>query len=40
VAVGGFDGTVRLYDYTAKSNELVRAFVPVPIKDAVQTASK
>ncbi len=40
LATGGFDGTVRLYDYAAKSNELVRAFVPVPIKDAVQTASK
>jgi hypothetical protein len=32
---------VRLYNYTAKSNELVRAFVPVPIEaTAVQTASK
>ena len=40
LAVGGFDGTVRLYDYTAKSNELVRAFVPVPLKPPVQTASK
>jgi hypothetical protein len=40
LATGGFDGSVRLYDYTRKSNELVRAFVPVPIKDpSVQTAS-
>ena len=40
LATGGFDGQVRLYDYTAKSNQLVRAFVPVPIKGTVQTASK
>jgi len=41
LATGGFDGTVRIYDYTAKSNELVRAFVPVPIKSAVvQTAAR
>jgi len=41
LAAGGFDGTLRLYDYTAKSNQLVRAFVPVPIKSAaVQTAAK
>ena len=40
LATGGFDGQVRLYDYTAKSNQLVRAFVPVPIKGAMQTASK
>ena len=33
LAAGGFDGTLRLYDYTAKSNVLVRAFVPVPIKE-------
>lgn len=40
LAAGGFDGTVRLYDYVSKSNQLVRAFVPVPIKGSVQTASK
>ncbi|HTD66275.1 MAG TPA: c-type cytochrome domain-containing protein [Candidatus Limnocylindria bacterium] len=41
LATGGFDGQVRLYDYTARSNALLRAFVPVPIKDAtVQTAAK
>jgi WD40 repeat protein len=40
LAAGGFDGTVRLYDYAAKSNELVRAFVPVPIKGVTQTASR
>ena len=41
LAAGGFDGTVRVYDYTAKSNQPVRAFVPVPIKaGAMQTASK
>ena len=41
LATGGFDGQVRIYDYAAKSNELVRAFVPVPIKNtAVQTAQK
>jgi WD40 repeat protein len=41
LATGGFDGQVRIYDFTAKTNELLRAFVPVPIKPAVtQTASK
>jgi len=41
LATGGFDGQVRIYDFTAKSNELLRAFVPVPIKpDVTQTASK
>jgi WD40 repeat protein len=40
LAAGGFDGTVRIYDYVAKSNQLVRAFVPVPIKGLTQTASK
>jgi WD40 repeat protein len=40
LAAGGFDGQVRIYDYVAKSNALVRGFVPVPIKGAVQTASK
>jgi WD40 repeat protein len=40
LAAGGFDGTVRIYDYAAKSNQLVRAFVPVPIKGLTQTASK
>jgi hypothetical protein len=40
LATGGFDGSVRLYDFTAKSNQLMRAFVPVPIKSAtVQTAA-
>jgi WD40 repeat protein len=39
VATGGFDGSVRLYDFMAKSNQLVRAFVPVPIKGPVQTAA-
>lgn len=40
LAVGGFDGQVRIYDYAAKSNQLVRAFVPVPIEGAAQTAAK
>ena len=40
LAAGGFDGTVRIYDYATKSNQLVRAFVPVPIKGGAQTASK
>jgi WD40 repeat protein len=40
LATGGFDGQVRIYDYVAKSNQLVRGFVPVPIKGAVQTVSK
>jgi WD40 repeat protein len=41
LAVGGFDGTLRLYDYMATSNQLIRAFVPVPIKSTtMQTASK
>ena len=41
LATGGFDGQVRIYDFTAKTSELLRAFVPVPIKSAVtQTASK
>jgi WD40 repeat protein len=41
VATGGFDGTVRIYE-TAKG-ELVRSFVPVPIKaggPAQQTAAR
>jgi WD40 repeat protein len=33
LAAGGFDGTLRIYDTAAKSNHLVRAFVPVPIKE-------
>jgi WD40 repeat protein len=33
LASGGFDGTLRIYDTAAKSNHLVRAFVPVPIKE-------
>jgi WD40 repeat protein len=41
LAAGGFDGTLRIYDYLARSNQLVREFVPVPLKDAaVQTAKK
>ena len=40
LAAGGFDGTVRIYDYATKSNQLVRAFVPVPIKGLAQTAAK
>jgi WD40 repeat protein len=31
LAAGGFDGKVRIYDYTAKTNQLVREFVPVPL---------
>jgi WD40 repeat protein len=39
VVTGGFDGTVRIYE-TAKG-ELLRAFVPVPIKstDVAQKAA-
>jgi hypothetical protein len=33
LAAGGFDGTLRIYDTAAKSNQLMRAFVPVPIKE-------
>jgi WD40 repeat protein len=33
LVAGGFDGTLRIYDTAAKSNHLVRAFVPVPIKE-------
>jgi WD40 repeat protein len=40
LAAGGFDGTLRIYDYAAKSNQLVRAFIPVPIKGVPQTAAK
>ena len=41
IATGGFDGQLRIYDYLARSNQLLRAFVPVPIKDGpVQTAAK
>lgn len=41
LATGGFDGRVRLYDFLASSNQLVRDFVPVPIKGgAMQTAAK
>ena len=40
LAAGGFDGSVRIYDYAAKSNQVVRAFVPVPIKGLPQTAAK
>ncbi len=38
LAAGGFDGQVRIYDTAAKSNHLIRAFVPVPIKDATKVA--
>lgn len=37
VAIGGFDGTVRLYD--VESGQLVEEFVPVEVKPA-QTAAK
>lgn len=40
LAAGGFDGTLRIYDYAAKSNQLVRAFIPVPLKSVTQTAAK
>ena len=40
LAAGGFDGTLRIYDYAAKSNQLVRAFIPVPLKNVTQTAAK
>jgi len=40
LAAGGFDGTLRIYDYAAKSNQLVRAFIPVPLKRVTQTAAK
>jgi WD40 repeat protein len=41
LAAGGFDGSVRIYNYLSKSNEVVRTFVPVPLKGAAaQTASK
>jgi WD40 repeat protein len=40
LAAAGFDGTVRIYDYAAKSNSPVRAFFPVPLKPVTQTASK
>jgi WD40 repeat protein len=39
IAVGGFDGTIRVYD-TAKG-ELLRSFIPVPLsKEPLQRASK
>jgi hypothetical protein len=37
IATGGFDGSVRIYDAT--KGELLRAFVPVPLKVS-QTAAK
>jgi WD40 repeat protein len=41
LATGGFDGQLRIYDYLARSNQLLRAFVPVPLKaEPVQTAAK
>jgi hypothetical protein len=40
LAAGGFDGTVRIYDYTAKSNHLVRAFVPVPLSGVTAKVSE
>jgi WD40 repeat protein len=39
LAAGGFDGQVRLYNYTAKSNHLFRDFTPVPLKAVTQTAA-
>ena len=38
IATGGFDGQVRLFD--AKSGNLVKQFVPVPITAPTATASK
>jgi WD40 repeat protein len=38
VAAGGFDGTIRIYETT--KGDLVRSFVPVPIKPAVQQAAR
>jgi WD40 repeat protein/mono/diheme cytochrome c family protein len=38
IATGGFDGQVRLFD--AKSGNLVKQFVPVPITAPTTTASK
>ena len=34
IATGGFDGTVRIFNTT--SGELVKAFVPVPIRPEAQ----
>ncbi len=38
VAVGGFDGMVRIYD--ANSGSMIREFMPVPLVPAVQQAAK
>lgn len=38
VAIGGFDGQVRLYD--AKTGKLLKAFIPVPITAEDETASR
>ena len=38
IALGGFDGKVRLYD--AKTGKLVKAFVPVKVTPAVATTTK
>lgn len=33
LAAGGFDGQVRIFDTAARSNHLIRAFIPVPQKE-------
>lgn len=38
VAIGGFDGQVRLYD--AKTGKLLKSFIPVPITPEQKTAAK
>lgn len=38
VATGGFDGKIRLYD--PEKGELIRAFIPVPLKVPEQRASR
>ncbi len=41
LATGGFDGTVRLFDTDPKAtNQLIHAFIPVPIKAANLQAGK
>ena len=41
LATGGFDGTVRIFDTTPKAtNQFIRAFVPVPVKEAALQAGK
>jgi hypothetical protein len=41
LAAGGFDGAIRLFDTAAASNQLIRAFSPVPLEKAapVQVSS-